>query len=272
MQNATTEAAPPPVDRQTKIIKAKPEPDDDEPVRIDISSTKRPIQKPASLRFSPTAWAKLVFLRDRGGTEIGGFALTPPENLLYVQEFLTVKQRTTPASISFDDDSVADLVEAQVDAGRKPEQFLRLWLHTHPGDCPQPSCIDENTFRRVFGRCDWAVMFILAQGGSSYCRLQFNTGPGGQMVIPVEVDYSRPFGSSDQTSWEAEYQANIQPGHWPWDQQFGLTSNRRGGRSQLAAMDPELLEELARMDPSEREAVLFDLGAGDDLMAAAGFQ
>ena len=30
------------------------------------------------LRFSPAAWAKLLWLRDAGPTEIGGFAVTPP--------------------------------------------------------------------------------------------------------------------------------------------------------------------------------------------------
>ena len=40
-------------------------------------------------------------------------------------------------------------------------------------------------------------MFILARGGQSYARLRFNTGPGGDITIPVSVDYDRPFAASD---------------------------------------------------------------------------
>ncbi len=91
----------------------------------------------------------------------------------------------------------------------KPEQFARTWLHTHPGDCPTPSMTDEETFNRVFGRCDWAVMFVLARGGQTYARLRFNVGPGGEVVIPVQIVYSRPFAASNQEAWLAEYYRHV---------------------------------------------------------------
>ena len=120
------------------------------------------------LRFTPTAWAKLQFFCHQGESEIGGFGVTPKDDLLLIEEFVTVKQTTTEVSVDFLDEAVADFFEAQVDLGRKPEQFARLWLHTHPGDGPTPSMTDEETFNRVFGRCDWAVMFILARTGKTY--------------------------------------------------------------------------------------------------------
>jgi hypothetical protein len=162
------------------------------------------------LRFTPTAWAKLQFFRDRGETEIGGFGITAPDDLLLIEEFVTVRQAVTCISVAFEDAAVADLFEAQVDAGRKPEQFGRVWLHTHPGNSPIPSGTDERTFADVFGRCDWAVMFVLAQEGKSYARLRFNVGPGGQIVIPTEIDFSLPFVGSDHPAWAAEYDRNIQ--------------------------------------------------------------
>ena len=115
------------------------------------------------------------------------------------------------ASVSFDDEAVADFFENQVDLGRKPEQFARIWLHTHPGDCPNPSGTDEQTFGRVFGKCGWAVMFILAEEGETYARLRFNVGPGGACLLPVELDCDADFPASDSEGWEAEYQANIHP-------------------------------------------------------------
>jgi len=62
-----------------------------------------------------------------------------------VREFVTVKQEVTAISVRFDDSSVADFFDTQVDLGRKPEQFARIWLHSHPGDSPEPSVIDEES-------------------------------------------------------------------------------------------------------------------------------
>jgi hypothetical protein len=64
---------------------------------------------------------------------------------------------------------------------------------------------DEETFARVFGRTDWAVMFILARQGQSYARLRFHVGPGGDLDLPVCVDYTRPFAASDHAAWKQQY-------------------------------------------------------------------
>jgi hypothetical protein len=111
--------------------------------------------------------------------------------------------------VAFDDEAVAEFFDEQVDQGRRPAQFARIWLHTHPGKCPEPSCTDEDTFARVFGPTDWAVMFILARGGQTYARLEFHVGPGGGLLLPVEVDYTRPFPATDQAAWHEEYVASV---------------------------------------------------------------
>ena len=162
------------------------------------------------LRFSPTAWAKLLFLRDVGETEIGGFGIAPADDLLFVADIRLVKQTCTWVSAEFDDQSIAGFFDAQVDLGRRPEQFFRLFMHTHPGNSPQPSGTDEETFGRVFGRTDWAVMFILARGGKSYARLRYNVGPGVDVALPVELDFSLPFAASDWELWQEEYLSNVQ--------------------------------------------------------------
>ena len=151
-----------------------------------------------------------MFLRDFGETEVGGFGIAAADNLLLIENVELVRQTCTPASVSFDDQSVADFFDRQVDAGRKPEQFGRVWVHTHPGNGPEPSTTDEGTFNRVFGRTEWAVMFILARGGAAYARLRFHVGPGGSILVPVEVDYSREFPGSNHAAWEEEYMANVE--------------------------------------------------------------
>ena len=161
------------------------------------------------LRFSPTAWAKLLYLRDYGDTEVGGFGIAASDDLLLIEDVQLVQQDCSLAHVAFDDESVADFFDQQVDSGRRPSQFARIWVHTHPGDCPRPSTTDEETFARVFGGTDWAVMFILARQGQTYARLQFNVGPHGTLTIPVDVDYGQPFAGSDIDGWEQEYQANV---------------------------------------------------------------
>lgn len=163
-----------------------------------------------ALRFSPTAWAKLLFLRDAGDTEVGGFGISAADDLLLVEDVQLVRQVCTMASVAFDDHSVADFFDRQIDAGIPMARCGRLWLHTHPGTSPTPSVTDEETFARVFGRTDWAAMFILARGGQSYVRLRFHVGPGGDIELPVHVDYSRPFAASDHEAWLAEYQTNVE--------------------------------------------------------------
>ena len=161
------------------------------------------------LRFAPDAWAKLLWLRDRGDTEVGGFGITAADDPLRVIEFVTVHQQCTAVSVVFDDDAVADYFQDQLKAGRRPEQCGRVWVHTHPGQSAAPSGIDEDTFARVFGVCDWAVMCIVAKQGARYARLRFNVGPGADKRIAVRVDHVPPFGAADPEAWEAEYLGNI---------------------------------------------------------------
>lgn len=162
-----------------------------------------------TLKFAPTAWGKLVYLRDRGPTEIGAFGISDPKEPLTIIDVVLIPQECTAVTVKFDDAGVADFFDSQVDRGRRPEEFARLWLHTHPGESAVPSSTDETTFSRVFGKSDWAVMFILARGGATYARLRFRAGPGGQLRVPIDVDFSREFTASDQATWNREYQENV---------------------------------------------------------------
>jgi proteasome lid subunit RPN8/RPN11 len=216
------------------------------------------------LRFTPTAWAKLLYFRDCGETEIGGFGISNEEDLLLVEDFITVKQDVTIASVAFDDQAVADFFEDQVDAGRRPEQFGRIWLHTHPGNSPRPSGTDEETFRRVFGKCQWAVMFILAEKGKSYARLRFNTGPGGSVALPIEVDYGQAFAASDHDAWQAEYAANICGARCSYMDADWFGAEYGDDLDGVACPD-DWMDELECMEPAERKLVLDELAARPDL-------
>ena len=136
------------------------------------------------LVFSPLAWLKLQFFCHAGDTEVGGFAISRGDDLLHIEDFVTVRQDVSPVTVRFHDDAVADFFDRCVDDGLETQQCGRIWCHTHPGNCVQPSQTDEETFARVFGSCDWALMFILARGGASYARLRFRAGPGASFCFP----------------------------------------------------------------------------------------
>lgn len=181
-------------------------------VKVPMQSLPRPRNLPArtvrsrpTLRFTPTAWAKLLFLRDYGSTEVGGFGISDAEDLLLVTDFVLVPQVCSVVTVAFDDVAVAEYFDQQLDLGRQLEQVARIWIHTHPGNSAHPSHVDEETFERVFGRSDWAVMVIVACGGESYARMRFQAGPGGSLRLPLEVDFQTPFTASDQDAWEKEY-------------------------------------------------------------------
>jgi proteasome lid subunit RPN8/RPN11 len=228
------------------------------------------VQKKPMLRFSPTAWAKLLFMRDVTHNEVGGFGITKPDDLLFVIDFVLVKQRVSSITVAFEDESVANFFEDQVIAGRKPPEFARIWLHTHPGDSPEPSITDENTVDRVFGSCDWSIMAIVAQDGSSYAKLKFNAGPGGSIKIPVYVDYGCEFTGTEIEEWIQQYKANVfvdeiftkKTEKAAAEKPIDFTPVKSLGDSLLTSDD--LIAELDKMDPIERQLFMDELAVRSD--------
>jgi hypothetical protein len=98
-------------------------------------------------------------MRDMTDNEVGGFGITKSDDLLFVMDLILVRQKVTVVSVSFDDTSVADFFEHQVEQKRKPEQFARIWLHTHSAIRPIQHD-DEETFDRVLANVTGRVMFI----------------------------------------------------------------------------------------------------------------
>jgi hypothetical protein len=203
--------------------------------------SRRLPESPHVLMFAPLAWLKLQWFCHGGDTEIGGFGVSAEDDLLYVEDFVTVRQQVSPVTVRFEDAAVADWLDGCVDRGISPARCARIWLHTHPGSSVTPSDTDEETFARVFGRCDWSLMFILGRTGQTYARLAFAAGPGGALSVPVQVDWAAwpkvlagCAGSLPALveQWQQEYAANVQVQVW----QPRLTWN--GGDLQPAAPTP----------------------------------
>ena len=204
-------------------------------------------------------------MRDLTDNEVGGFGIADADDLLLVRDFIIVKQKVSPVTVSFDDGAVADFFEGQVELGRQPQQFARIWIHTHPDMSPAPSGVDEETFKRVFGTCDWAVMAIVSSNDDTYARLRFNTGPGGAIKIPVEVDYSEEFEGSNFPLWDKQFFDNV-------EEEVLLSVRKRKtskkpdkqevfGSSEYESsfMTEDIFDELGQMDPAERQEFMEEL-------------
>ncbi len=175
-------------------------------------------KKRPTLRFSPYAWAKLIYLRDRGSTEVGGFGITDALDPRFVTDMVLIRQTCTDVTVAFEDTAVAEFFDDQIDAGRHPENFGRIWIHTHPVHSAQPSQVDVETFARVFGCCDWAVMLILARNGATYGELK-RSGKSVAEKLSVGIDFKPEFAASKREDWEQEYLQCVQEESLPlqWD-------------------------------------------------------
>ncbi len=170
------------------------------------------------LVFTAYAWAKLLYLRDKGDTEIGGFGIcADPRRPLLVTDFWLVKQEAYTAFVKFDTAWIAENQVDWIQAGLQPNQYGRVWIHTHPGDSASPSSVDEDVFHDTFGEMDWAVMFILAKGGNVTNRIRFNVGPGGSRDMATKVDFKVPFPGADIELWDAEYLERVQKKTWSYN-------------------------------------------------------
>jgi len=161
------------------------------------------------LQFTPYAWAKLLWMRDQGDTEVAGYATTATNNPLLVTDFRLIKQKCTKASFELDPDDLIEDVEHTVNQGLAPWQTHNILCHTHPGDSPNPSGTDEDNFIEAFSHPDWAIMFIIANGGATYCRLKINVGPGVVKESQIAINWKHPFKGMDTHAWEEEYKAKV---------------------------------------------------------------
>lgn len=169
------------------------------------------------LKFTPYSWAKLLRMRDLGETEVAGYGITQTEDPLLVTDFVTVKQKCTMATFDLDNEDIAEYSERMMDAGLVPWMYSNILIHTHPGNCPNPSHTDEENFMKAFSHPNWAIMFIIARGGETYCRLKVNTPPGVTKELKVCVDYSHPFPGSEETAWKDEYRQKVSKEEFLWE-------------------------------------------------------
>lgn len=163
-----------------------------------------------TLKFTAYSWSKLLWMRDRGNTEVAGYCVTGTEDPLLVTDFILIKQECTSVTFDLDPEDGVIYVEQMMDTGLPPWTFSNILAHTHPPGCsPNPSGVDEANFKKAFSHPDWAIMLIVADNGDSYCRLKLNVGPGVEKLLKVQVDFGQSFSASNHLEWETEYKKKV---------------------------------------------------------------
>ncbi|KKN91206.1 hypothetical protein LCGC14_0220740 [marine sediment metagenome] len=162
-----------------------------------------------TLRISPLAFAKMIFWRDCGDTEVAAYATTHTDDPLFITDFRLIKQECTNITFDIDKNDLAEDVEHTLDDGLCPWMTHNILCHTHPGCSPLPSHNDEENFKKAFSHPNWAIMLIIAENGETYCRLKINTAPGVEKLLKVSVDFSQEFEASNHQSWDTEYKSKV---------------------------------------------------------------
>lgn len=164
---------------------------------------------PERITFSKYAYAKLQHMCHKGNSEISGFGVSDPNNPFRIIDFKLIKQKSTLAYTDMDTNAVRDYMEDELMAGRP----IRVWIHTHPGDSATPSHTDEDQLSTYFRGPNYFVMFILAKGGATTCRLRMQPPE-----LNFHVDKELPLGVErlfepdrviDVASWEKEYEDTV---------------------------------------------------------------
>ena len=167
--------------------------------------------KKPTLWFSVYAWAKLMYMRDAGSTEIAGMGIAEDENeLLYVHDFFTLPQTATVAHYEIDDDAIGTFANNMLEKyNLPPAQTCRINIHTHPGNSAQPSQYDETEFEDNFRTSSFAVMMILAKGNQTYARLKTNDPFEYETILDIAVDWHGQFEAADHETWKKEFELNV---------------------------------------------------------------
>lgn len=115
------------------------------------------------------AYDKLVWFRDNKDTEVGAMAITYPEDPMRIKDFCFLPQECSACYTEFDKEAQSNWCEDQMEAGLNPDNFLRIWAHTHPGQSATPSSTDWETFEEAMSEMPWGLMLILSTDNRFVC-------------------------------------------------------------------------------------------------------
>ena len=103
---------------------------------------------------------------------------------------------------------MSDYIE-EMSSKYSPAQCFRIFVHTHPGDCPKPSSTDWETFNSLMSSYPWFGMLIFAKNQDYYFYMKFTQGPGISADVDLEIDWGVPCQAVDFEHLESEYTKKV---------------------------------------------------------------
>ena len=165
----------------------------------------------ATLSFTPYAWAKYLYFRDAGPTEISAIGQTQHNRPDLIVDLHLLKQEASPAFVSLDGEALADYLDTQTTNGLTVDECCRVFLHTHPGNSATPSGTDITTYNEFFANAPWSAFVILARGGQTWAQIRYGgRGPRTSVTANLTVDWSAPFPQTDHKNWRKAYTDNVE--------------------------------------------------------------
>jgi len=152
------------------------------------------------ITFTGYAWHKIQALCAMATGEVSFYGETALEDKTLVMDVWVPKQEA--GSCSYETDGLdeakylGDMACRDVDP-LPPENTMKIWCHTHPGNSAGPSGTDWDTFKERFEKCEWGVMFILAKGGDVSCHSSVILN-GQQYAIStdISVDWTQGYNTA----------------------------------------------------------------------------
>ena len=169
-----------------------------------------------TLKFTPYSRAKLQFICDHYDHEVGAMGIAATADPFLVTDLFIPKQKCSPVFVEMDSSDIADslfMTYCDPDGPHKlkPHQVGRIFIHTHPTGCLDPSPHDETIFAESFGSMPWAMMVILPKGGRLYARVRVSLGNdiNLQMRVADDLILTTDFKGADHAAWKAEIDPKI---------------------------------------------------------------
>lgn len=168
-----------------------------------------------TIMLSPRAMSKLAFWKSVTDNELSGMGICDdPNDPCLITDVELIKQKVSIGSIELDDDAIVDFDARMHKLGLEPRQYMRVWIHTHPGKAfVTPSGTDIDTFEKILGKADWSVMLIVAE--EKIAAHVHVAGFPKLFELPVNVDWLVHYDGPDFKGWRAEIKKLVKEKVYP---------------------------------------------------------
>ncbi len=163
-----------------------------------------------TLSLSPTAWSKLRYFRELEDVEVGGFLISAPYDLMYIEDVRLVRQKSSRFNTEIDRAGMNEFFAEMVAENLPDESYAHAFFRTHRDDDPELMDRDEELLEHLLGERTWSILLNLTTGDRVSARMHFNVGPGAVVVLDVRVAFHRPFSAGDHDAWRAEFDRNVE--------------------------------------------------------------